>query len=363
MLKAGCLGLLFVGLLTWLFPTAGRAQEAPATLSDWTSTTPISGSRTSHTAFVAHNRLYVLGGLRASGNNITLYDDVQVAELGNDGAVLPSGWQKIRSLPSARSGHGSIVVDDRVYLVGGYSAAGTLGDVYVAPIEKNGQIGPWVQSSSHLNIPRSNFSLEAWKSSSGTTFLLAIGGVDQVGPDTVHFDEVEAAPIAADGSVGGWKICSFHLKGGRSAPATAVVSNTLIVLGGWGDRLDDVFGDIQSAALREDGCPDPWSTSARGLTLPVYGHAAVPVSVDGSMVFFVLGGNAGQGNYLNTVQAGLLSKEGAFDKFGFDKHLFTIPRWGFATARYADFIYVVGGAQRGGDGYLSDVQFSSVSAP
>jgi len=351
------------GAVLSLVVTSVHGQQSVLTLADWTATVPIEGPRTSHAAFVSGNRLYVLGGLFVTGNVPTLLDDVQVAELGNDGSVLGSGWRDAGRIPVARSGHGLIAFDGRVYLVGGYSATGTLGDTNVAAIREDGKLGPWVPSPNRLNIPRSNLSLQMWKAPSGQAHLLAIGGVNQVGSDTVHFDEVEVATVSGDGSVGPWRVCPFHMKGGRSAPGTAVQGDVLIVLGGWGDLLDDLFGDIQTSTLGEDGCPGPWATSPRPLPLPVYGHSVVVMGATGLLTAFVLGGNAGQGNYLNAVQTVSLGKDGRPGGVGLDSHLFATARWGHATVRYNEYVYVIGGARRGEGGFLSDVQYTRVPLP
>lgn len=148
-----------LGAFLSLSSTSAHCQQA-VTLSDWRLTAPIDGPRTSHAAFVSGNRLYVLGGLFASDKGPTLLDDVQVAELGNDGAVLATGWRGAGRIPGARSGHGVVAFGGRVYLVGGYSAVGTLDDTNIAPIQADGQIGPWAPSPARLNIARLSNSVE-----------------------------------------------------------------------------------------------------------------------------------------------------------------------------------------------------------
>jgi hypothetical protein len=123
-----------------------------------------------------------------------------------------------------------------------------------------------------------------------------------------------------------------------------------------------VFKDVQFAPLREDGCTDPWHTSAYQLNMPVYGETAALTSISGSPVAILVGGNAGQGNYFNNVQLAPLLTDGSVGPWTFDTHQFTTPRWGHITVLYSGFLYVIGGAQRGGDGYLSDVEVSTLTA-
>jgi hypothetical protein len=299
----------------------------------------------------------VLGGLFASENGFTLYNDVQFSSLANDGLIPQGAWQKASAFQIPRSGLGVVHHNGFLYIVGGFAQQGTLDDIQFAPLRSDGSIGPWAISPYRLKIPRSNHRLEVFATPSGAFYLAAIAGVGDVGKDTVHFDEIEVAPINSDGSIGQWRECPFHLKGGRSAPGTAIVNGQIYVIGGWGDRLiEDVFSDVQYAAIRDDGCTDPWVTSRSPLNMPLYGHTAVVVSGASPPLILVLGGNAGEGNYFNNVQFSGLTAASDIGRWTFDRRQFAIPRWGHATVAYQGFIYIIGGAQRGANGYLNDVQ-------
>jgi hypothetical protein len=359
-----CVTLLFaVGatlLLCWEWARADRLQIQ---FADWQATTPFTGARTSFTAVVSGDFLYVLGGLSASGSDFTLYDDVQSARFGNDGSIPAGAWRTLNSFATARSGLASTVYNGFLYVVGGFSRQGTLDDIQYAPIRSDGTLGAWLTSPYHLNIARSNHRIEVLTTSSGTPYLAAVAGVGEIGNDTVHFDEIEAAPIAADGSIGAWKLCPFHLKGGRSAPATVVAGRQLYVLGGWGDLLiEDVFKDVQHALIRDDGCVDPWHTNPYPLNTPAYGLAALLDSGTGTYSIVVLGGNAGQGTYFNTVHFAGIASDGDTQPWQFDPHQFQVPRWGHAAVRHHDDIYVIGGSQRAGSGFLNDIQFTKIGA-
>jgi hypothetical protein len=196
----------------------------------------------------------------------------------------------------------------------------------------------------------------------GKTYLAAIAGVGYVGSDTVHFNSVEVAPLNTNGSVGKWKVCPYDLKGGRSAPATFVQNGRLYVLGGWGDLLQvDVFSDVQWAKIGNNGCPRPWHTSPFNLNMPLYGHTVAVSSLTTPPTAIVMGGNAGQGNYFNNVQFASVQNGGNLGRFFFDTHQFTTPRWGQGTVLYDNHLYIFGGSQRNGSGFLDDVQFTTLS--
>jgi hypothetical protein len=307
------------------------------------------------------NRLYVLGGLSAAGQDFTLYDDVQFAPLGNDGGIPAGSWAKAKSFPTARSGLGAVAHGGYLYIAGGFARSGTLSDVQFAPFNKDGSLGDWVASGNKLMVPRSNHRLEVITTSPGETYLAAIAGVGEIASDTVHFDHMEVAQIAKDGSVGPWRMCPFHLKGGRSAPATVISGGVLYVLGGWGDLLlSDVFSDVQFAAIRPDGCVDPWRTNPYPLNIAVYGHTSAVVAGPNGNVVLALGGNAGNGNYFANVQMATLTPLQATTRWYFSAQSFAVGRWGHVTVLYNDLLYVIGGAQRSPPGYLADVQLTRV---
>ena len=290
------------------------------------------------------------------------FSDVQYLSLNpQDGTVIPDSLSFTKSFSIERSGLAVVHHNGYVYLVGGFSGAVELADVQYGRVEENGQIPKWQISPSRLNIPRSNHQLQVIKTVSGKVYLAAIAGVGQVSNDTVHFDQIEVAQIGENGSVGAWHICSYHLKGGRSAPATNVVNNILYVIGGWGDLLiEDVFTDVQYAPVRDDGCPDPWSTSAYHLKMPLYGHTSVAIS---SKIFIVLGGNAGEGNYFNNVQYAFLRTDDSDTKpWTLDRNQFSISRYGHTSVQLNNkFIYIIGGRSREQAADLNDIQMSRVN--
>ena len=338
-------------------------EKPPVELETWQATANFTGPRASHAAVIAGNRIVLLGGYSVDPS-YTLFDDVQVASIGNDGLITAAGWQKTQPFKIARSGLAAVTDGKFVYISGGYSQQGTLADIQYARLNEDGTVGPWQTSSKAMLVPRSNHRMELIQTGQGKKYLAAIAGVGEIGADTVHFDHLEVAEIATDGSVGEWKMCPFHLKGGRSAPATFVNASRLYVVGGWGDLLlSDVFNDIQHAPLRPDGCADPWYTNPTGLLMPLYGHTLALARAGGNTVAVVIGGNSGNGNYASAVQASALYPGSGTGRWYLSRTPVPSARWGHATVQYNDFVYVIGGAAHAPSSFLSDVQVSRFKAP
>ena len=53
------------------------ARADQLAFTDWQATTPFDGPRTSHAAVLANNRIYILGGLYASGNHFRSVNNVE----------------------------------------------------------------------------------------------------------------------------------------------------------------------------------------------------------------------------------------------------------------------------------------------
>ncbi len=254
------------------------SADSPAFCA-WQTEPSLPEARTYHAVTASDNRVYVLGGFRFDGstNQVTYYDSVLQSTIGADGRLTT--WTVEPSFKGGRSGAAASMVGNCLFLAGGSSSSAAsltyYDDIQYTQIEKDGHLSRWTTSSGHLRIPRSNHSLVAVATDHGT-FLNAVGGVTQVGNDTVHLDSIEVAKIGDGCTVGDWMVANYHLKGGRSTPQALVVRNNVVVIGGWGDLdLIDVYDDVETAAARSDGSPSPWRVSPGRLTTGIYGHAIV----------------------------------------------------------------------------------------
>lgn len=221
--------LVLTALVVSATPIAVAAPPDDPT-QPWTTTTAFDGPRASHAAAIDGDRVYIVGGLQASQASFNLYDDVQLGLISGNGSI--ARWQKLKPFDTPRSGLGGAIYHHILYVVGGYANSGAVGDVQLAKLKQDGTIDHWQHSPNQLNVSRSNHAMQIFITPSGTAYLAVIGGVNQFGNDTVHLDNVEVAPIGKDGTVGSWKMCPFHFKGGRSAPATVLFGGRIYVLGG-----------------------------------------------------------------------------------------------------------------------------------
>jgi hypothetical protein len=340
-------------------------KDAPAFCA-WRVEPSLPQARTYLSIVASDTSIYVLGGFRydSATNQVTYYDSVLRSMIGADGTLGP--WTAEASFKNGHSGTGTVRVGSCMILTGGSSSTPNsltyYDDTQSTQIGSDGTLSPWVSSPNHLQIPRSNHSLVAITTDRGT-FLNVVGGVAQIGQDTVHLDTVEVAKVNSDCTVGQWTLADYHLKGDRSSPQALAVHNNVVVIGGWGDLdLIDVYDDVQVAAERADGTPAPWRTSPGHLTTGIYGQGTLfaesPMPPNESLLFSV-GGQPGTGAYANWISyAYLRSGVAVSDAIGVWRIAPTgklpVGIAGLGVAQSGDRVYVIGGSDGSGR-YHSDV--------
>jgi hypothetical protein len=332
----------------------------------WQAEPSLPEARTYHAVTTSDKYIYVLGGFRfdAAAGQVIYYDSVVRTTIGTDGHL--SAWAAEPSFNTARSGASATAVGGCLFLAGGSSSTPTslkyYDDVQSARIDGNGRLSPWTTSPNHLKIPRSNLALAAVTTTEGV-FLNVVGGVTQIGQDTVHLDTVEVAKVGSNCSVGEWNPASYHLKGGRSAPQALNVHNNIVVIGGWGDfDAIDVYDDVQVSAWRADGSLGPWRTSSGRLTTGIYGHAVLEAKTDKAptqSLLLSLGGQPGTGAYANWISYAYVWPGVALpEAIGTWRIAATgrLPtgRTGIGAAQSHAFVYVIGGNDANGQ-YYRDV--------
>jgi len=317
------------------------------------------GPRVSHQTVSNGSYLYILGGYRWETDHGIFYRPTQVARVKPDGTL--SAWQTTSEMSVARTGLAAACVNGVVYAAGGSDEKfTTLGSVESARIQEDGALGTWIREKHLLRTPRSNFDLITRKLPNGRTFLYAVGGVGQVGVNTVHFDSVEYAEVMGDGTLGDWKRASFDMKGGRSTPAAFIWRDQLYICGGWGDRnFDDVFSDVQYATLAQDGDLHAWQTSPFALRMRLYGHTTSVVTNVAKDFTVVIAGSLGEGNVAPFVQYARLGSDGSMGPWVMSQTRLDQARWGHSTVVLGSRIYVTGGSTSNSS-FLDDVQLLEV---
>jgi hypothetical protein len=163
----------------------------------WRGGAPLPAPRFHLTCVLARGVVFAIGGL---GEDFHASATVWSAPIDANGDLGP--WTRGRDLPQARSHHASFVWADRIYLVGGLRGDPTdddhvqgLADVVVAHVGASGALGEW-QPAGRLDSP---LATHAAAVHGGYAWLF--GGVER---DVTA--NVRRARIEEDGTLGAWQI-------------------------------------------------------------------------------------------------------------------------------------------------------------
>jgi hypothetical protein len=110
-------------------------EDDEGLLQPWTKTAPLKEGRYGLATAQHGEYLYAMGGLSGAA----YLDTSEKAHLNPDGGV--AAWEPTSKLPTNREGFNSIVVGDKLYILGGTNINGFTNEVFFAGFNKEGDIG------------------------------------------------------------------------------------------------------------------------------------------------------------------------------------------------------------------------------
>jgi len=277
-----------------------------------------------------------------------------VGGCGSTPGALGTWTTAANSFSTGRAGLAAAVYNGNLYVVGGRKASvGTscsslssqyCNDVQYAPINNDGSLGSWSSTGSGFPAPRHEHAVAAYGG-----YLYVLGGDSGSG----YLNDVQYAPINANGTIGGWTTASNTFKTVRGGHVGLAYNGYLYVLGGYtgGGLLDDV----QYAPINAGGAPGTWNYTA-SFNMPRESLAGV--AQNGYM--YISGGVRGGNAYQNDIQYASINANGTIDNWQQGTN-FSTARQDHTTAIYGGYLYILGGEITGGT-LQSDVQYAQVTA-
>lgn len=350
--------------------------------------------RASHQSVVLRDYLYILGGYYYNyrSNSVVLLNDVQYMNIGNlhEGYTSNNRWCRTQPFQRARSGHGCVVYNNHIYIIGGGDGIRYFSDVQYSAIEEDGSVSlaGWKTSKNSLVFPRSAHGCGVFVKND-KTFIYVAGGAGIKNGNTIHFNSVEYAPIHSGGSVGEWSLCNSHFSEGRAHCGVVIINDHLYVVGGWGD--EDIFADVQHTPILTDGSLGEWVTNRSTLNFSRLGQTTVFYNHAPLQALFVLGGafiigrreggnkpinkNSakrratgrgryynGTSSYLGDVQYSIINADGTSPWIPLSTELdFAPPRWGHTSIIEGNNLFVIGGQSNTGE-FLNDIQMIKLNS-
>lgn len=205
--------------------------------------------------------------------------DVHQARIGDDGTL--GAWTSAPALPAARFHHAATTDGQRIYVTGGQGAGRSEADVYIGAVDASGRITGWTTAA--LPRPRSHHASFVHE---GHLYVVAgLDGNPASGPALLN--DVLRAPVAADGSLGPWRLVSI-LPYSYATHSAFVEGGALYVMGGVEDnnRFTDA---VWRAAFQADGRLGGWERVEPGLPA-VRAHVHVTPVLGGRV--YSVGGSA-----------------------------------------------------------------------
>lgn len=281
----------FTTIYTDIYTVTGR-------LADWTTTTALPtefypNGVIRHEAAALNGFLYVFGGqLPRPAQSPTITDVVMFAPIGDDG--LLGDWITTTALPAPLYGMESVVLHDRIYVIGGGDASGVgHSEVYVAdPDPVTGHIDTWSTTLSLPPIGQGGYLESAVATLGGRIYVY--GGIDKVNQPSYSVWVHYARPLTSTGAITEWtwiydpvlpQNC-FYSEG------AAYESGLLLAVSGiWAAELvPDPSPDVRVTLVDETGWTEEW-VSTIALPSGRFGHVVVQ-DADGWL--YSIGGTTGR---------------------------------------------------------------------
>jgi hypothetical protein len=230
------------------------------------------------------------------------------------------------------------VIGKYLYALGGTGATGILEDVERAPIEADGSIGSFAAvSGAALTEPRSGHTAEMIG-----RYLYVIFGSAR---GELALNRVERAPLDVDGTLGSFEDITPRdaIASESRGHSSTVVGDYLYVFGG-----SNNFGSRrrgQRAALNAGGALGMFATvSSVTQASPRAGHTATVIG----NYLYLIGGTAAGAGASTGVERASINADGSLGPFNNVPGIaLTTPRRQQATAVISNYLYVLGGDEGG----------------
>jgi N-acetylneuraminic acid mutarotase len=303
--------ILFLLIITLVFPISMAQTTTASTESFWTAGAPMPTARTEVTGAVLRDDIYVLGGFDESGQVTGI---VEVYDIANN------TWTKAAPLPEPLHHTAAASYNDKIYVVGGYTAPWSPSNKLFIydPVQNKWQEGkPMPTARGALNA---NFI-------NGT--LYAIGG---------YSDRPLNSNEAYDTSTDTW-IAKALMPTARHHAGSAVVDGKIFVIGG------RVSGSLENIAVNQAYDPeqDKWITGLEAMPSNRSGIAAAVYPSLNSSNIYIFGGEEPSKTFNNNEKYDAMT-----NKWTSEPSMPTARHGLVAVTIDDDKIYVIGGGPQPG---------------
>lgn len=326
-------------LFLFLLPIPSYAQDIT---SNWSTTTSLPYTISSHTSFSAGEKVSVIGGSSVTGQSKF---DIKTSTPAIDGTL--GNWATSALVPSALIWHSTILRDNYVYILGGReenpgSAGGDVNKVYKGELDSDGTVTSW-QTLNPMPAGRSFGSVTIV----GDRIYYA-GGFN----GSTRFADIFYADINPDGTLGTWTTSSISLPYVLQGFGMVSSGNYIFIIGGESNNISQ--SNVYSSLVNPDGSLNPWQAT-ENLPQPLYRSSYIK---DGDRLIAV-GGQNGP-TVLDKVYYTEINNDGTISEWIESEKELPIPVTGASVAKVGDYLYLAGGWNTGG--YLNTVFYAKLDS-
>ncbi len=254
------------------------SSDESDTISEWkASIYPLPHPLYGHAAVVVADNLFVIGGWDGGRRRTEIWR----ARIGS--ADLSTNWQVVSHVPDDITFFGATVVEQRLYLLGGWSGQ-SLDSIYYASIDASGAIGEWKRCPQKLPHP-----LYRLAASSSNGYIYVSGGYTK--ETNQRSEKIYYARVRENGELDSWH--SRDIAPAREYHRSIVYDDSLVLLGGR-DGSGKPVSKVESFVISPDGSLGD-ARSEQELPAPLYRFGAVAVN-NHDTKFIVIAGGLGAGN-------------------------------------------------------------------
>jgi len=268
--------------------------EKNGDLGSWQQTSSLNQGRFYLAAVVVGQFIYALGGGSGPiGEDNQPIASVERATINPDGSL--SSWSIVSYMQLPRRGLKAVVVNNRIYAIGGYSGV-FLKSTEHTFVDSYGNLSTWDTDPQEARVDR---YIHSATTSNNRIYLLG-GHVQR--SDQMSYGDVESADIKVNGYLDPWEIEKSKLLQPRFIASAFSLADRIYILGGHngGNRLNSV----EFARIFRNGRVGDWQQTTP-LNVP---RSAATAATYGDFVY-VLGG-MGNSNALNSVEMATYAKNG-----------------------------------------------------
>lgn len=213
-----------------------------------------------------------------------------------------SGWSAKEFLPIGLSASTAVIIGRMIYLVGGYTTAGYITDIYAAPITSEGTVGTFKVIG---ELPDIALEPKAFAIADKLYVIYSVKIKSSISA------RCYVTTIKKDGTLGKWKT-DFKVPG--NYPAVVIAKNKLYLIGGHTIDGGDMK-DVYSADIRDDGSVGELMAAPclpKGIS---YAGALVT-----STAIYLLGGYS-NGEFLSSIVSATVNDDGSIGEWEYKNDL------------------------------------------